>query len=76
MTEFHGGAVPTGREVWTATVGVEDVGYEEIDVIVPLFSEPATIRATVQAVLDDGYLPGLPIVDVTPFRGVAVWSAR
>lgn len=76
MTEFHGGEVPADREVWTATVGAESVGYEEIDVMVPLFSEPATIRAAVQAVLDDGYLPGLPIVDVTPFRGVTVWSAR
>ncbi|MGW5522712.1 hypothetical protein [Gordonia sp. NPDC003950] len=76
MTEFHGGTIPATREVWTVTFGSESVGYEQIDVMVPLFSDDTTVRAAAQAILDDDYLPGLPIVDVSPFQGVTIWGAR
>ncbi|OZE03183.1 hypothetical protein CH249_15445 [Rhodococcus sp. 05-2255-3B1] len=76
MTEFNGGCVPTGREIWTAFVGKPGEGCsEEIDVHVPRGSSDAHIRADVQAILDADYVPGLVIVGITEFTGAAIYTA-
>lgn len=76
MTEFTGGRIPRGHEIWTAFVGEPWEGCsEEIDVHVPRGSSDAYIRADVQAILDADYMPGLVIVGVTEFTGATIYTA-
>ncbi|WP_270485979.1 hypothetical protein [Gordonia jacobaea] len=75
MTEFHGGIIPAHMEVWTVTFGTESVGYEELDVMAPVGSAPADVRAIAAPIIAADYLPGMQIVDVSPFRGVTVRGA-
>lgn len=74
-TEFHGGVVPFGYSVWT--VAFTDGTYtEELDVLAPLGSSPAQVQKLAEPIIAADYLPGMWIVDVSPFRGVTVWGAR
>ncbi|MCZ4520724.1 hypothetical protein O4220_19620 [Rhodococcus ruber] len=76
MTEFTGGRIPPGHEIWTAFVGKPGEGCsEEIDVHVPRGSSDAEIRADVQAILDADYVPGLVIVGITEFSGATIYTA-
>lgn len=72
--EFNGGHVPTGMEVHTVTFG-DELGVEELDVLVPVRSNDAAIRVAAQAILNADYQPGLKIVAVEPFVGITVWEA-
>ncbi len=74
MTEFHGGLIPVDREAWTVAFG-DGVFCEELDVLAPIGSTPAEVRALAAPLIGADYLPGLSIVDVSPFRGVTVWGA-
>ena len=75
MTEYTGGTVPAGQEVWTLTFG-DGHFSEELDVLAPLGSTSDTVRGIAGQILAADYLPGLRIVDVSPFRGVTIWSMR
>ncbi|KZF04792.1 hypothetical protein A2J03_25720 [Rhodococcus sp. EPR-157] len=76
MTEFSGGCIPPGHEIWTAFVGKPGEGCsEEIDVYVPRGSSDTYIRAAVQAILDADYVPGLNIIGVTEFTGATIYTA-
>lgn len=73
MTEFNGGTVPAGYEVWTVTFG-DGIHSEELDVLAPVGSSTDAVRAIAGPIIAADYLPGLRIVDVSPFLGVTIWS--
>lgn len=75
MTEFHGGTIPADKEAWTVAFS-DGIYCEELDVLAPLGSAPADVRAIAAPIIASDYLPGMQIVDVSPFRGVTIWSAR
>lgn len=72
--EFNGGHVPHNMEVHTVTFG-DELGVEELDVLVPRRSSDAAIRTAAQTILDADHQPGLKIVAVEPFAGISVWEA-
>lgn len=72
--EFNGGHVPTGMEVHTVTFG-DELGEEELDVLMPVRSSEDAIRVAAETILDPDYQPGLKIVAVEPFVGITVWEA-
>lgn len=72
--EFNGGHVPNDMEVHTVTFG-DELGVEELDVLVPRRSNDDAIRTAAQAILDADYQPGLKIVAVEPFADITAWEA-
>ncbi|GGF13037.1 hypothetical protein [Williamsia phyllosphaerae] len=73
MTEFNGGTVPAGYEVWTVTFG-DGICCEELDVLAPVGSSSDTVRTIAGPNIAADYLLGLRIVDVSPFLGMTIWS--
>ncbi|NMO02536.1 hypothetical protein HH308_15075 [Gordonia sp. TBRC 11910] len=68
MTQYHGGRVPIGRDVWTVTF-TDGEQYEAIDVLVPSGSTNADAQAVAQSIIAPDYLPGMYVVDVRPYAG-------
>ena len=75
MTQFDGGTIPAHMEAWTVAFS-DGTCCEELDVLAPVGSAPADVRAIAAPIIAADYLPGIQIVDVSPFRGVTVWGAR
>ena len=73
MTEFHGGTIPVGKEVWTVAFS-DGTFCEELDVLAPVGSAPVDVRAIAAPIIAADYVHGMQIVDVSPFRGVTVWG--
>lgn len=72
---FAGGAVPQGYQpVSLALVYNAEQAIEEVDLLVPVGSNPEEIRAMAEPLVAVNYMPGWDEMRVLPYQGAQIWS--